>query len=191
MKIAILGWGSLIWDPQGIPTTGKWQCNGPKLPIEFSRISGGKQLTLVIDAAHGNVVSTRYIESARLDLGDAIDDLKHREKTIRKYIGFIDLGSGTSSAQEFPEHQAASSIIDVWLKSSGFDALVWTALPSNFQREQRNTFTPEAAVRFLDSLSKFEQENAYKYIRRAPEEVRTPLRDLLRESGKIKPKPTQ
>jgi hypothetical protein len=186
MKVAILGWGSLIWDPQGIPTTGKWQCNGPKLPIEFSRISG-KRLTLVIDAAHGNVVSTRYIESASSDLGHAIDDLKRREKTIRKHIGFIDLRHGTSSAQEFPEHQAASSIIDVWLKSSGFDAVVWTALPSNFQREQKETFTPEAAVRFLDSLSKSEQENAYRYVTNAPDEVRTPLRDLLRESGTIQP----
>ncbi len=39
MKIAILGWGSLIREPRGLPIDGEWQKDGPVLWIEFSRIS--------------------------------------------------------------------------------------------------------------------------------------------------------
>jgi len=44
MKIAILGWGSLIWDARllSINTTlfdNGWSSDGPDLPIEFSRVS--------------------------------------------------------------------------------------------------------------------------------------------------------
>ncbi len=38
MKIAILGWGSLIWDRRDLQIAGDWQQGGPVLPIEFSRI---------------------------------------------------------------------------------------------------------------------------------------------------------
>ncbi len=48
-KIGIIGWGSLIWDPRGLPIKCKWHKNGPELPIEFSRISQDGRLTLVID----------------------------------------------------------------------------------------------------------------------------------------------
>jgi hypothetical protein len=187
LKIAILGWGSLISDSRGLATSGQWQLNGPKLPIEFSRISDDGRLTLVIDAEHGRIVSTRYIESSRADLGDAIGDLRRREKTIRKRIGFIDLRHEISSAKEFPEHAVASAAIYAWLEHSGFDAVIWTALPSNFQQKRNQPFSPEAAARYLDSLSKFEQINAFKYINGAPIDVITPLRTLLGELGKLRP----
>jgi len=85
-------------------------------------------LTLVIDATNGTVLPTRYIESSRSDLGDAICDLRAREKTVRKYLGFIDLRNKISSADEVPKHKAGSSIIHLWLQSSGFEAVVWDRL---------------------------------------------------------------
>lgn len=65
MRIAILGWGSLIWNPNGLPIRGDWQRGGPVLPIEFSRISSDERLTLVIDEQNGINVTTRYALSAR------------------------------------------------------------------------------------------------------------------------------
>ena len=38
-NIAILGWGSLIWDPRDLQFDGQWRENGPLFPIEFSRPS--------------------------------------------------------------------------------------------------------------------------------------------------------
>lgn len=43
-KIAVIGWGSLIWCPKGLKIRDKWKGEeekekGPKLPIGFARIS--------------------------------------------------------------------------------------------------------------------------------------------------------
>lgn len=52
-KIAILGWGSLIWDerPEFDSHHEEWTSGGPVLQLEFSRISESRKgaLTLVID----------------------------------------------------------------------------------------------------------------------------------------------
>jgi hypothetical protein len=41
LRIAVLGWGSLIWDPHPIfdQHHRDWQFDGPRLNLEFSRIS--------------------------------------------------------------------------------------------------------------------------------------------------------
>ncbi len=51
MKIAILGWGSLLWQPKDLQFDKGigWSENGPMLPVEFARISKDGRLTLVIE----------------------------------------------------------------------------------------------------------------------------------------------
>ena len=88
MKIAVLAWGSLVWDPRQLPYDGTWQRGGPILPIEFSRVARDARLTLVVDPNDGHDVVTRFTMSRRTDLGDAVADLRDREGTIRKWIGF-------------------------------------------------------------------------------------------------------
>lgn len=58
MKIAILGWGSLIWNPENLNyyTEFGWSKNEPKLPIEFLRISNNGRLTLVITESGYNTL---------------------------------------------------------------------------------------------------------------------------------------
>jgi hypothetical protein len=86
MTIAILGWGSLIWDRRDLPVSGEWQRGGPVVSIEFSRISKNSEragcLTLVIDEQHGTNVTTRFARSPRTNLDDAIADLRVREGTM-------------------------------------------------------------------------------------------------------------
>jgi len=55
--IAILGWGSLIYELGELESyvASDWKDGGPKLPIEFSRVSSSRDgaLTLVIDEKNG------------------------------------------------------------------------------------------------------------------------------------------
>ena len=47
LRIACLGWGSLLWDPRSLPMAGPFRDDGPRLPIEFSRIARDGRATLV------------------------------------------------------------------------------------------------------------------------------------------------
>lgn len=188
MRIAILGWGSLIWDPRELPRAGTWQCGGPTLPIEFSRVSRDCRLTLVIDYENGCLVATRYMLSPRVDLDDAVTDLLAREGTVKKHIGFVDLKHGRESAQIQPEHTRACADIKKWLRRTDFKAGVWTALPSNFKSETGYDFSVAAAVEYLNRLPASAKERAMKYVRNAPEEVDTPVRRKLQELDRIKTK---
>lgn len=50
MSIAILGWGSLLWDerPEFDQHHGVWQFDGPHLNLEFSRKSSSRENALTL-----------------------------------------------------------------------------------------------------------------------------------------------
>ncbi len=91
MHIAILGWGSLLWDkrPEFDEHHGFWALDGPNLKIEFSRISQTRSgaLTLVIDPANGTSCRVAHTKSKRRNSEDAICGLRSREGTTRANMG--------------------------------------------------------------------------------------------------------
>jgi hypothetical protein len=117
---------------------------GPKLPIEFSRISKGPRLTLVIDLIHGIDVPTRFAVSIRSSVSEAVDDLREREGTNKQHIGFTDIIGDQASFREYPDHKFAHDIIVPWLKTNGFDAVVWAALPPNYRKREQKDFSVAA-----------------------------------------------
>ena len=176
MRIAIIGWGSLIWDPRELPKVGDWQADGPELPIEFSRISLDKRLTLVIDAINGNPVRTLHVLSPRASLDDAQKDLRKREGTTNDYIGWVNNVKGESSLQAYPEQVNIHGIVVKWCQEHEYSAAVWTALPSNFKAKVSRDFSVETTMAYLAELPMPELERALEYIRRAPANVDTPVR---------------
>lgn len=178
MKIAILGWGSLIWDPRELPREGVWQELGPVVPLEFSRISSDCRLTLVIDREHGEPCETYFVLSPRVDIDDAIEDVRHREGTRTSLIGFVDLSHDTRHGRD------AQSIVDieVWAKANEFDGVVWTDLDQNFMAETGAAFTVPRAIAHLESLPVTARKRAMKYIANAPATVSTPLRRAMEKT---------
>jgi hypothetical protein len=177
MKIALLGGGSLTWNPGSLHISGEWKTSGPVLPIEFSRISDNGRLTLVIDEKDGAHVPTRSVFSSQNNLQLAITNLKERENTpFRDRIGYIDLPNNTRNARAWKSHPKACKIIRAWAEHQKIDAVVWTAIGPRFAEKTGEPFSTDAALRYLATLKGDTRAAALKYIRAAPAEVTTPVR---------------
>lgn len=188
MKIAVLAWGSLIWDGRGLDIAEDFEPRGPLLPVEFCRVSGGGRLTLVIDEAFGASCLTYVAVSACGDLDAALENLWTREgsqnevlpKNVRRHgrVGFIEVESGHCSAKAMERHPKSVATIKTWAQANGFDAAIWTALASNFHEpdKAREPLSFEATIRYLEMLEAPRLSAALGYIRSAPPEVQTPVR---------------
>jgi hypothetical protein len=179
MRIAIIGWGSLIWDPRDLPREGTWQDDGPELKIEFKRISKDARLTLVIDSAAESLVKTKYVLSPRTCLDDAAEDLRSREGTSRKRIGWVNVTDNTTSGDQYGDQIDVHSIITCWCKKKRFDGAVWTALRPNFEKELEKPSTINEALCYLGKLPKNVRAEALRYIENAPDCVQTPFRKAV------------
>ena len=91
--IIYLGWGSLLWDHSKLKLKSPWIPSSIKLPLEFSRISdkGAGRLTLVIDDKNGTMNNVYFSIAKTNNINEAIKDLKIREKTKSKNIGYINI----------------------------------------------------------------------------------------------------
>jgi len=185
MKIAILGWGSLIKEPRELPIVGEWQTDGPTLWCEFSRISRKGEragcLTLVIDERCESGVTTLHVLSKRSDLSQAITDLQEREGTSHENIGFCEVAPGRFAPNSVSRHPNSCDRIRAWAKEKGFDVVIWTALARRFKDALGTAFTPTAALNYLNDLPAATRQKALADIHAAPEQTLTPFRRFLRE----------
>ena len=185
-RIALLGWGSLLWDrgEKFDDCHGRWHYDGPTLKLEFSRISKsrGGGLTLVIDTENGIDTRVAWCLSRRDRIDSAAEDLRKREKTRRELIGIYSVRGDRRSHDE-----NAFSEIGGWANERGLDGVVWTDLPSNFDHKTGERFSVDAALRYLKTLRGHDREKAFRYIRNTPAFVQTPLRiafsDMLEGVG--------
>lgn len=180
MKVAIIGWGSLLWDLDDLAphVRGDWAVDqGPELPLEFVRISPKRldALTVVIDRDHGVTCGTSYRLSQRSDVVEAAANLAARERTTPENIGYVCRATGRrqSRTPETVERVAA------WLAAEGLDAAAWTDIPGNFRERTGRMFTIDAAISYLRTLPAASLTEAKRYIDSAPAAVDTPLRRAL------------
>jgi hypothetical protein len=181
MKIAVLAWGSLVRDPRDLQVAAEFAANGPLLPIEFCQVSADGRLTLALNETYGAVCKTYSAPSAIQSLDGAIENLMLREGMPNaRGVGFVEPASGTQSDVAMQRHPKAVAAIAAWAASNGYDAAIWTALKSNFDEQGGEPFSVTAAIRYLETLESQDAANfapALAYIRNAPIEVETPVRD--------------
>ena len=177
-RIAILGWGSLLWDqqPDFDNEHGAWNPGGPRLLLEFSRISASRNgaLTLVIDSVHGAKCQVSFTLSSRAAPEEAIRDLAKREGfQSTDVIGILQKDSSLCRGRDA---QSIDAIYE-WLKvQSDVDAVIWTDLPSNFEKKYKKPFDVKTAIEYFHSLSPLSKRKAVEYLLKAPAFVNTPLR---------------
>lgn len=179
MRIAIVGWGSLIWQPKDLATDDRWQPDGPWLPIEFARVSKGERLTLVL-LEGVEPVRSYWILSAKSDLDEARQNLRQRECCAKvESVGFI-ARDGRKHFAHFPGLQKA---IGEWLEAKPqVDTVIWTDLRSNFKESTGNEFSVLNAVKWLEErISQERHGAAEEYFRKAPRQTDTALRRCVRE----------
>src|SRR3989442_5033516 len=117
----------MIWDPRNLSYLGRWEQVGLILPLEFSRISGGNRLTLVIDRSHGAACPTYFATSRKGTIAAAIDNLR-----IREGMGSRDnIGAVRTHGRSKRDDEETSSLMTEWAGSRGFDAAIWTELKPN------------------------------------------------------------
>jgi len=177
MKIALLAWGSLIWQPKELAYNKSfgWQKDGPILPIEFARISKDGRLTLVI-TENGKKVPVLYSLSNYERLDEAVLNLAIREGSGRNSIGSYDL-----EKDEFSSKFQFKNEIKNWIKSTDFDAVIWTNLGENWSiRNDKGSIIrqiePEKRIEYLKELKGNTRALAEEYIRRTPLQIQTDYR---------------
>lgn len=179
VRTAILGWGSLLWEggQKFDQRHGSWEYDGPTLKLEFSRISQRRRgaLTLVIDEQHGISTIVAWCLSTRGSLEDAVRDLRAREDTTVEKVGRVVVTPRAESAHG----QTATDSILAWARLKKLDAVVWTALESNFTEKTNQPFSVDAVVSYLKSLKVEGKVKAAEYVRGAPDFVKTPVRTAL------------
>lgn len=171
MKIACLGWGSLIWRPKSLMIRREWFSDGPLLSIEFVRQSNDGRLTLVL-CPSSKPVRTLWALMATEDIEIAKESLRVREGVQKSKIDI----SIASVLKDSEETDLTKLTIQNWLKINNLDAAIWTNLPAKFNGQENIEPSLEQAIEYLRALSVNQQNTAEEYIRKAPKQIDTEFR---------------
>lgn len=166
--IACLGWGSLTWEPRGLPVQRYWFEDGPLVPVEFARQSRDGRMTLVILDGARPVRSLWALMDAQSE-EDAREHLREREgipaRNAGKHVG-IWPGRTTSGIAGLEE----------WARSRRLDAVVWTALPPKLETATGISPSEDEVLDYVRRLTGARRSVAEQYVRRTPRQIDTAFR---------------
>ncbi len=171
MKVAIIGWGSLIWRPGELLIASRWHKNGPALPVEFARVSRDGRLTLVIVEGVARVI-TLWALSAHDTVRDARENLRAREGAAPR-----DVASVTTDQ---PAETAIHEAVRKWAIENSLDAAVWTALKPRKSSGVDGVMSVSEVIDHVNSLDRDVRQRAEKYVRNTPAQIETEMRRALR-----------
>ena len=127
----------------------------------------------MIDNKSGFSNPVYYAITKTTNLNNAIQNLKIREKTITKYIGYINLKNDSSRYSERLTDSDIKSIKKFALKHN-IDAIVWTDLFPNFKN-----FSTENALKYIERKKKdiqlYNKMIEYIYLCYVHGNIQTPI----------------
>jgi hypothetical protein len=182
-KVAILGWGSLLWDKRTLQVSGQWHTDGPWLPIEFARTSGLNKkdnepyLSLVLHPNAGLIRTYWEVSLLTEHQDDSICDLRKREGCSLSRIGYM-----PNDGQSQSSIPGVDVRIQEWLspRRREIDAVIWTNLGPKLVESE--IFTVKDSIEWLENLRKNNRhKTAQEYIQKAPSQSDTCLRHQVRE----------
>lgn len=181
MKIACLGWGSLIWKAAELPVASDWFAEGPLLPVEFAREGDSGELATVLCEGVAEVqVLWAFL---------AVDTLEAAREALREREGVpveqpACIGSWPSGPQSPFQQRIAA-----WAGEQELDAVVWTALPPRSGGLNQRMPSVEEALDYLRKLDLERQAHARDYIRRTPVAIDTEYRRVIAHTFNWQPAP--
>ena len=167
--IACLGWGSLIWDPRGLPIQRQWFKDGPLIHVEFARQSQDGRITLVITETRYPVRSLWAIMNTT-DINSAKEKLRKREGISKDKSKDIGVWSTGKSSPKLIPHLAE------WADTHELSHVIWTNLHPRFNEIEDKEPTVEEVVEYLSELSGAERDAAERYVRFTPKQIDTEYR---------------
>jgi hypothetical protein len=178
MKIALVGWGYLIWDRRSLDVAPEWMPDGPRLPIEFARFAEPPRLLPVL-VAGAPLQPTFWTSSRKSSVLAAAADL-----AVREGVGTHDVGSW-SRAEAMRPSVGFEALIAEWAESKGLDGAVWRAVEPNLPDRSPGFPSEQQRLDFLRALvGTGREKDARDYFERMPAQIRTPFQMLVeRELG--------
>ena len=144
MNIACIAWGSLLWKPAPLKLASGWHPGGPRLPLEFVRVSDDSPEVALVVCEGAREQATYWAWLATGDLDEARAMLGAREKITPARPDWIGSIPGREGAQEDPR-------IAAWLRAMRIDAAVWTALPAKSQGMPGRVPGPDEVLAILEA----------------------------------------
>lgn len=166
---AVLGWGSLVWDPRTLPIQRTWFSDGPFIQVELLRKSANGRITFVLD---GSALPVRSLWAV-MDTTDeqkAIEGLRDREgifkSNVKEHIGVWNKGDPTPAC-----------MLDLasWAEARSVTRVIWTKLPRKYN-DLEEPASAEQISTYLAALTGRLREDAERYIRCAPGQIDTAYR---------------
>jgi hypothetical protein len=139
------------------------------VPVEFTRKSSNRRMTLVIDPS-ARPVRVLWALMLPTDLQIAKEALRDRE-AITGTDWLSRIGSwerGDTAPENIPD-------LPQWAEDRGLDAAIWTALKPKFGKEERAPSIDEV-IGHLRGLLGTARDHAKEYIERAPRQIDTAFR---------------
>lgn len=169
MKIAVIGWGYLIWEPGSLDVETRWFADGPRLPVEFARFASGPRLLPVI-VESAPLQPAYWTLSHKATVLAAAGDLAVRESVWSQDVGHW------SRAEHMRSSGVIDSIVGDWVVSKDLDGAVWRAAEPNLPDHSPGFPSEALRLEWLRSLVATGREAAARdYFERMPAQIRTPF----------------